>query len=90
MGEKKAGDIACFFLRVIQRLQRYDVLSLWAFLTLRDRELNALAFSQSFEARARDGTEVCENVWARLLLDKTKTFGFVEPFYGASNGIRHN
>ena len=59
-------------------------------MTISNNELYFLAFHQSFEAVTRNCTEVCENVWARLLLDKTKTFRFVEPFNGSSSCIRHN
>lgn len=72
-----------------QRLDSDNILSLWAFLTLGDDELYALAFSQGFETGAGNSAVVSENIGAGLLFDKTKTFGFVEPFNGASSCIRH-
>lgn len=67
-----------------------DVFSLRTFLALSYSELNALTFGQGFEAGAGDCTEVCEDVWARSLLDKTKTFSFVEPLDSTGCSIRHN
>ena len=72
------------------QLQGNDVLGLWAFLTVGYGELDFLAFSQSFEARTLDSAEVRKYVWAIFLLDKAKTFGFVEPLYSAGYGVRHN
>jgi len=66
-----------------------NVLGLRTFLALSYSELNFLAFGQSLEAVTRDCTEVCKNVGARFLLDKTKTFRFVEPLNGTGN-CRHN
>jgi hypothetical protein len=74
---------------VILYLQNYDVLSLRTLLALSNCELDFLAFDQSLEARTSDRTEVSENVRARFLFDETKTFSFVEPFYGAGSS-RHD
>ena len=70
--------------------KRDDVLCLRAFLTLGDGEAHALAFGQSLEAGAGDGAEVCEHIRATLLLNKAETFGFIEPFDGASDCARHS
>ena len=71
------------------RLQSDDVLGLRTFLALSHGELNLLAFSQGLEARTGDGAEMCEHIRTTFLLDKTKTFSFVEPLNGAFN-CRHN
>ena len=42
-------------------------------------ELNLLTFGQGLEAGALDGAEMCEHIRTTFLLDKTKTFSFVEP-----------
>ena len=63
-------------------LEGDDVLCLRTFLALSYSELNALAFGQGFEAGALDSAEVSEHVRAVFLLDKTKTFSFVEPLNG--------
>lgn len=70
-------------------LDCYDIFSLRTFLALGDGEAHLLAFGQSFEAVANNGTEVGENIRAGLLLNKSKTFCFVEPLNGSSNCIRH-
>jgi hypothetical protein len=56
----------------VLRLQRYDVLRLRAFLALRDRELDLLAFRKRLEAAALDGAEMSEYVRSGFLLDKAK------------------
>ena len=72
------------------RLRDYnDIFSLRAFLTLRNRKLNLLAFGERFETIALDITEMCEHVRTGLLLDEAESFGFIEPLYG-SGGSRHN
>ena len=69
----------------MQRLRSGDdVLSLRTFLALHDREAHALAFDQALVAFADDLLEVSENVSAAFARDETKTFRFIEPFYGAS------
>ena len=68
-----------------RELDRYDVLSLRALLTLRDRELDLLALDQRLEAVTLDRAEVCEHVWARFLGDEAKTLGLVEPFHGSGS-----
>jgi len=74
---------------VSRNLERYDVLRLGTFLTLSNSELDFLAFNQGFETVASNSAEVGKNVGTRFLLDKAKTFGFVEPFNGAGSS-RHN
>jgi hypothetical protein len=64
-----------------------DILRLRAFLTLRDGELNPLAFGQSSKAVAHDTGEVGKNVGSRLLFNESKAFAFVEPFYGARGSV---
>jgi len=71
------------------QLQNYDVLCLQAFLAFGNVELNFLTFEQSLEARTADGAEVSKYVGARFLLNKTKTFSFVEPL-DRTSCCRHN
>lgn len=71
------------------RLERHNVFSLRTFLALRERELNASAFRQSFETRTLDSGEVDEYVRAAFLLDETKTFRIVEPLHSTGNS-RHS
>ena len=66
-----------------------NVLGLWTFLTLGNIKFDLLAFGQSFETRTSDITEMGENVGTGFLLNKTKAFGFVEPFNGTCCGSRH-
>jgi hypothetical protein len=65
-------------------LQGDYVLSLRAFLALSYSELNALAFSQSLEARRLDGAVVNEYVRTTAALNETKTFGLVKKLYFTS------
>jgi hypothetical protein len=60
-------------------LQNLNVLSLPAFRTLLDIELDRLAFLKAAEAIRLDGGVVDENVLTILAADKTKTLGVVEP-----------
>jgi hypothetical protein len=62
-------------------LHRFNIIGLGTFGALADSELHFLAFGQGFEARAFDGLEMCEHIWAVFLRNETKTFGFVEPLY---------
>lgn len=71
-------------------LDSYNILGLRSFLSLRDTEFNTLTFEERFESRTGNGAIMGKNVGAGLLLDKTKTFGFVEPLNGSFNCIRHN
>lgn len=72
------------------RLDRYDVLGLRAFFTLSNSELYSLAFCQSFETVALDGTEVCKNIGTGFLRDKAKAFALVKPFDSTGCGVSHN
>ena len=65
-------------------LDNLNVFSLGAFLPLGHVELNALTFGQGSETRTSDCTKMNEHVGTVVLLNKTKTFGFVEPFNAAS------
>src|SRR5690606_9355205 len=96
-GIKKANPSVRFFFvlklhqgAAAERLSRNDVLSLRAFLALSNSKGYTLTFSQSFETSTGDGFEMCKHIRAAFTLDKTKTFCFVEPFYGAGDLIRHN
>ena len=55
-------------------LASYNVLSLWAFLSLSDSELNRLAFAQSLESAALDCAVMYEYVWAIFLLNEAEAF----------------
>ena len=70
-------------------LDRNDILSLRAFLALRDGELDLLAFGERLEAAALNRAEVRKYVRARFLGDEAEALGFVEPFHG-SRSCRHN
>ena len=55
-------------------LDRYDVLSLWAFLALSHNKLDLLAFSQGLEAGSFNSAEVSEDVRTGFLRDESITF----------------
>lgn len=55
-------------------LDRYDVLSLWAFLALSHNKLDLLAFSKGFEAGSFNSTEVSKDVRTGFLRDESITF----------------
>jgi hypothetical protein len=82
--------MTCPPLQSSQLLDSNNVLSLGTFLTVGDGELYCLAFCQRLESVTSNCTEVCKNVGTRLLLNKTKTFRFVEPLNGSLNSFRHN
>jgi hypothetical protein len=66
--------------RNVARLQALGT----SFYIKRDR----LAFVQGFETRALDRVEVYEYIIATAVLrNKTKTLGFVEPFYSTCSHI---
>src|SRR5450631_656775 len=72
-------------------LQHLDVGCLQALLALLDFKFDALVFQQGLEARARDVTEVCEQVSAaRVLSDEAEALALVEPLHGTGLGLsRH-
>ena len=79
--EKRVKFLLHPFLSFLDNLY---VFSLGAFLPLGHIELNALTFGQSSETRTTDCTEMNEHIGTVVLLNKTKTLGFVEPFNAAS------
>ncbi len=68
-------------------LQNGDVLSLRAFFTLCYRKLDLLTFGEGLETAAVDRAEVYEYIRTALRGDEAETFGFIEPFNGASSGV---
>ncbi|CAA0116159.1 Uncharacterised protein [Halioglobus japonicus] len=70
-------------------LQWDHVLCLWAFLTIRDVELNFLTIGQSLESIALDRAEMNEHIGAIFTFDKAESFGFVKPF-NRTSCLRHN
>ena len=71
------------------QLQRCYVFSLRAFLTLRDRELDLLAFGERLEAVALDCAEMRKHIGAVFLLNKAEALRIVEPLDGSGN-CRHS
>jgi hypothetical protein len=85
-GKKKQAPIAPAFYGLdvcLAELQGDDVLSLRPFLAVCFGKADALPFNQGFEPLAQDRTEMHEQVGTILALNKPKSFGFVEPFYGS-------
>lgn len=66
--------VSCPAIGALSRLQRNDVLGLWAFLALGHSELDFLAFSQGAEAAAGDSAEVRKHIRAARLLEEAKAF----------------
>jgi hypothetical protein len=67
----------------VSKLQRLDIRSLQAFLTLLDFEFNTLVFNQGLKAVSFDVTEVSEEVSAtRILSNEAVAFAVVEPLHG--------
>ena len=60
--QKKGPRYGALLLRSRNFLERYDVLSLRAFLTLSYRKLNFLTFRKRFEAFSSDCTEMYKNI----------------------------
>jgi hypothetical protein len=71
-------------------VERYNVLGLRALRTLRNAELDTLAFFKVAVAFTYNGTVVDKNVTTGILLDKAKPFGTIEPLHGACLSIRHD
>jgi len=90
--DKKKASLERLALLIKQgiRLDGYDILGLRTFLALSKRKLNLLAFGKRFETGASNRAKMSEYIGAGLLFDKTKTFCFVEPFYGSFDCVRHN
>src|SRR5207248_10910775 len=64
-------------------LRLRDVCGLWTFLPLDNLELDAIAFSERFEAAALNGAEVDEDVRASLAGDEAVALGVIEPLHDA-------
>ena len=92
--QKKARPNGTRFLTVnfepLTKLKGYNVLRLRTFLTLRNVELNLLAFGERFKSRSLDCTKVCKNIRSIFRLNKTEAFRFIEPLYGSLRLFRHN
>ena len=80
---KKAPDFSGAFLILTGPLllDPCHVRGLQAFRTLDYVERNPIAFNKGFEPVAGDGGEMTKNIFAALLLKKTKTLAVIKPFY---------
>lgn len=61
----------------------FDICGLKALWSFDNIELNTFSFGKRFEALTNNGGKVHKNVFAAILLDKTKTFAVIEPFHPA-------
>jgi hypothetical protein len=71
------------FMTSIQNLHLDNVAGLGTFLSLGLIKTDLLAFFKGFKAFILDLGKMDEYVGTTLLLDETKTFSVVEPFYCA-------